>query len=331
MGAVWLLNLPTWLREGGLNVEEYPGWETRSRSSGGYDAVWAIGVHHTASSTTPANDLNYMLKNADAKPIGALYLARDGTVTVCASGATNTQGKGGPYKTSKGTIPKDAGNRYMLSIEAAWNSNETWPEVQQVAYAKMCHILVTKLGLSWGDIVSHAEWTSRKYDPAGESKYAKGNALWDMDKFRGDCWLAYADTEDVPEPPPPPPAPEPDLPNPPPSDKVTAKSDLEWYVKKGDTPWGVASTVYGNGTQHTKLDASAFDSYSTKAKPVFTTVPGVSGHQTFVEPGEGVASIIRRLTGLTNWPTDVQFDTFADWNGGSGRNFYPGDAVNMPD
>jgi hypothetical protein len=331
MGAVWLLNLPTWLREGGLTVEEYPNWATTSRSSGGYDAVWAIGVHHTASSTTPANDLNYMLNNADAKPIGALYLARDGVVTVCAGGATNTQGRGGPYKTSKGTIPLDAGNRYMLSIEAAWNSNETWPEVQQVAYTKLCHILVQKLGLAWGDIVSHAEWTSRKYDPAGESKYAKGNALWDMDKFRGDCWLAYADTEDVPEPPPAPPAPEPDLPTPPPSDDVVAKSDLEWYVKKGDSPWSVASTAYGDGSKHTELDASAFNSYSTASKPVFVTVPGISGHQSFVKDGEGVASVIRRLVGSTAWPTNHQFDSFADWNGGSGRNFYPGDAVSMPD
>ena len=180
--SIWLLNLPTWLREGGLTVEEYPGWETRSRSSGGYDAVWGIGVHHTASNTTPANDLAYMLKNADAKPIGALYLDRTGTVTVCAAGATNTQGKGGPYKTSKGTIPKDAGNRYMVSIEAAnAGTGEEWPEVQQVAYTKLCHILVQKLGLSWGDIIAHFEWTSRKYDPAGNSKYATGGALWDMD------------------------------------------------------------------------------------------------------------------------------------------------------
>ena len=193
--STWLLNLPTWLREGGLNVEEYPGWETRSRSSGGYDAVWAIGVHHTASNTSPANDLNYMLKNADAKPIGALYLSRDGTVTVCAAGATNTQGKGGPYKTSKGTIPQDAGNRYMLSIEAAnAGTGEHWPVVQQDAYVRLCHILVKKLGLSWGDIVAHFEWTSRKYDPAGNSRYAAGGALWDMDKFRGDCMLATGDT-----------------------------------------------------------------------------------------------------------------------------------------
>jgi hypothetical protein len=328
--STWLLNLPSWLREGGLTVEEYPGWETRSRSSGGYDAVWAIGVHHTASSTTPANDLNYMLNNADAKPIGALYLARDGVVTVCAAGATNTQGRGGPYKTSKGTIPLDAGNRYMLSIEAAWNSNETWPEVQQVAYAKLCHILVTKLGLAWGDIVSHAEWTSRKYDPAGESKYAKGNALWDMDKFRGDCWLAYADETPPPPAPEPAPEPEPELPAPPPTEGVESVNPAAWYVKKGDSPWSVSEAVYGSGSQNGKLDHSAFNSHSTASKPVFVDVPGVAGTRTTVKAGEGVASIIRHLVGSNAWPTAEQFDTFADWNGGAARSFHPGDVVNMP-
>lgn len=329
--STWLLNLPTWLREGGLTVEEYPGWETRSRSSGGYDAVWAIGVHHTASNTSPANDLAYMLKNADAKPIGALYLARNGVVTVCAAGATNTQGKGGPYKTSKGTIPKDAGNRYMLSIEAAnAGTGEPWPEVQQDAYAKLCHILVQKLGLSWGDIVAHFEWTSRKYDPAGQSRYANGGALWDMDKFRGDCWLAYADETPPPPAPEPAPEPEPDLPAPPPTEGVENVNPAAWYVKKGDSPWSVSEAVYGTGMDNAKLDHSAFNSHSTASKPVFVDVPGVAGTRTTVQDGEGVASIIRRLSGSAAWPSAEAFDTFADWNGGAARSFHPGDVVNLP-
>ena len=329
--STWLLNLPTWLREGGLTVEEYPGWETRSRSSGGYDAVWAIGVHHTASNTSPANDLAYMLKNADAKPIGALYLARDGVITVCAAGATNTQGKGGPYKTSKGTIPKDAGNRYMLSIEAAnAGTGEQWPEVQQVAYAKMCHVLVTKLGLAWGDIVAHFEWTNRKYDPAGNSKYANGGALWDMDKFRGDCWLAYADETPPPPAPEPAPEPEPELPEPPPSEGVTSVNPCSWYVKKGDSPWSVATTAYGSGSKHTLLDASKFNTYSTQSNAVFVEVPEIKGTQTTVQSGEGVASVIRRLVGSTAWPSQKQFDTFADWNGGSGRTLHTGAVVHFP-
>jgi hypothetical protein len=271
-----------------------------------------------------------MLKNADAKPIGALYLARNGVVTVCAAGATNTQGKGGPYKTSKGTIPKDAGNRYMLSIEAAnAGTGEPWPEVQQDAYVKLCHILVTKLGLSWGDIVAHFEWTSRKYDPAGQSRYANGGALWDMDKFRGDAWLAYANSTPPPEPEPAP-EPEPDLPVPPSADGVDAVNPAAWYVKKGDSPWSVSESVYGSGTDNAKLDHSAFNSHSTASKPVFVNTPGVAGIRTTVQDGEGVASIIRRLSGTTAWPSAEAFDTFADWNGGAARSFHPGDVVHLP-
>lgn len=222
MSGTWLLNMADWLRDGGIDVVEEPGWQTRSRSSGGYDSVMAIGVHHTASNTKPANDINYMLYNADARPIGALYLARDGVVTVMSGGATNTQGKGGPYLVSKGEIPKDAGNRYMLSIEAANDGHgETWPVAQQDAYVRMCHILVKKLGLQWGDIVAHFEWTSRKADPAGNSRYATGGNNWDMDKFRGDCMMAVGD---VPAPPPPPPLP--DLPTP----IISLESDIDMKI-----------------------------------------------------------------------------------------------------
>ena len=63
---------------------------------------------------------------------------------------------------------------------------------------------------------------------------------------------------------------------------------------------------------------------------MFVDTPGVKGTRTTVQDGEGVASVIRRLTGTTAWPSTKLFDTFADWNGGSGRTFNPGDVVNMP-
>ena len=329
--SVWLLNLPTWLREAGLDVDEYPGWETRSRSSGGYDAVRGIGVHHTASNTSPANDMAYCWKNADVKPIGAIILDRTGKITVGAAGATNTQGKGGPYPSSKGTIPKDAGNRYILSIEACNAGNgEAWPAAQIDAYVRMCAVLVPKLGLNWGDIMAHFEWSpGRKYDPAGNSPYASGGALWDMDKFRGDCWLA-SNPDPTPEPEPEPePEPGPD-PTPPPTEGVVSVDPVSWYIKAGDSPWAVASAVYGDGSKHTELDASAFNSYSTPGNPVFVDTPGVSGTTTDVLSGEGAAAIIRRLTGNPAYPSAATFQTFYDWNGSEHRLFAPGDAVYMP-
>lgn len=206
MGAVWLATLPQVLRDAGLNVDTYPGWEHRSRSSGGYDKLMGIQVHHTASNTRPENDMGYMWRNAPARPIGAIYLARDGKVTVGAAGATNTSGKGGPLHTSKGTIPLNAGNRYLLAIEAANAGNgEVWPKPQQESYVKMVAALCKAYNIppSFGDINSHFEWSpGRKNDPAGSSKWASGRNMWDMDAFRADVAEAIA-----PTPPPKPPIP----------------------------------------------------------------------------------------------------------------------------
>jgi hypothetical protein len=203
MGALWLWDLPAALA-GVANVWWYDGWENRSRSSGGYDALYAVGVHHTASNTSPSNDMAYMWRNAGDKPIGAIYLARDGAITVGAAGATNTQGKGGPYTTSKGTIPLDSGNRYMLSIEAANNgTGERWPDAQLNAYIRLCAALASHYRLDPArDIVAHFEWTSRKVDPAGPDRYAAGAQSWNMPAFRDDTRRA-SHPDPTPEPTPP--------------------------------------------------------------------------------------------------------------------------------
>lgn len=190
MGAVWLGSLPKVLAEAGLNVTTWPGWETRSRSSGGYDAVWGIGIHHDAApaGTSLTTRCRYAWEQSPTRPIGAVWLHTDGSVVVGAAGATNTQGKGGPYQTSKGVIPLNAGNRYILSIEASNNGvGEVWPEVQQQAYVKMCAALCEWLKLDpKRDVFAHFEWTSRKIDPAGPSRYAAGANKWNMDAFRND-------------------------------------------------------------------------------------------------------------------------------------------------
>lgn len=185
MGAIWLLSMPQVLRDAGLDVDTYPGWQTRARSTGGYDAIHGVQVHHTASNTTPLNDMRYMWENAPAKPIGAIHFARNAKVTVGAAGATNTSGKGGPL----GPIPLDQANRYVISVEAANAGNgEPWTKEQQEAYPVICNALVKAYGLDFGvpGIHGHFEWTSRKVDPAGESRWAKGTNKWDMNLFRSD-------------------------------------------------------------------------------------------------------------------------------------------------
>ena len=187
IGAYWLFDLPDVIEASGLEVDTWPGWESRSRGSGGYDAVWAVFVHHTASKTTLHNDCSYMWDSSSGdQPIGALYLDRSGLVMVGAAGATNCQGSGGPYDVSNGTIPTDKGNAYGIAIEAAnAGTGEPWPRPQQDAYVILCATLCAAYDLDpAGDVVAHYEWTTRKIDPAGPSDWAFGAASWDMVEFR---------------------------------------------------------------------------------------------------------------------------------------------------
>jgi hypothetical protein len=203
VGKYWLTSLPQVLRDAGLVVDTYAGWEVRARSTGGYDGVFAVQVHHTASQTSPQSDMDYMWNGSPDRPVGAIYLARDGRVTVGAAGATNTSGKGGPRQTAHGTIPLDSANKYVISIEAANNGvGEVWPAAQQDAYIKLCSALQRAYGLSVGDTHAHFEWTDRKIDPAGNSRYAAGGNKWNMDAFRGDIWLYDQDHDPTPSPPP---------------------------------------------------------------------------------------------------------------------------------
>jgi len=195
VGAIWLYDLPDVLAAAGLTVDVWPGWENRARSSGGYDAVRAVFVHHTASNAAPENDMSYMWNDngtAD-QPIGAIYLARDGRLTVGAAGATNTQGKGGPWDLSTGPIPKDTGNAYGIAIEAAnGGTGEPWPAAQTAAYVTACRALCNAYGLDPStDVLAHFEWCApscpgRKVDPVGPSPYAAGTVSWDMAAFRRD-------------------------------------------------------------------------------------------------------------------------------------------------
>lgn len=192
MGAIWLGSLPDVLRGAGLTVKLYPGWETRSRSSGGYDSLLGIQEHHTASSGfDPLGEMAFMWDRASSKPIGACYVELGGVWWVGAAGATNTSGRGGPLVTSRGVIPVDAANRHVISIEAANPGDGTpWPVAQQeslVAGTAALNAAYFEGRLrEVGDVHGHFEWTSRKIDPSGSSRYAVGAAKWDMHLFRSD-------------------------------------------------------------------------------------------------------------------------------------------------
>lgn len=170
MGSRYLTELAQWCREAGLPVIEVDGWQHRARSSGGFDGdrPWAVMWHHTASATSPENDVNYICYGSPDAPLSNILLDRSGMVWVCAAGATNTNGKGGPHAVTRGVVPVDQMNTHAVSIEAANNGvGEWWPRVQIDAYFALSLMLSQRLGLSPLDICEHNVWApDRKIDPA---------------------------------------------------------------------------------------------------------------------------------------------------------------------
>jgi hypothetical protein len=226
VGAIWLTELPDWFADAGLDVDIYDNkWSTRSRSSGGYEKILGIGIHHDASATGSSEQsaCDWGWKNSSDRPIGAMRLGRSGHITVGAAGATNTMGKGGPLTCSRGTIPKDQGNMYMVAIEAANNGvGEPWSTPMIDAYLAMVAVLCDELELEYSDVFGHAGYCApscpgRKIDPAGPTPGhpdlggTSGAKTWPDSAFRG-----YLNERNGTHPPEPTPEPEPE-PTPPPS------------------------------------------------------------------------------------------------------------------
>jgi len=228
MGSRYLTDLADVARRTGFAVIEVDGWQTRGRSSGGYDPGRPSHVmaHHTASGpgSDGWSDVNYCTFGADAAPLCNLYISRVPEIFVCAAGATNTNGSGiDPC----GLADDDTMNTHAIGIEAAnGGTGEPWPSGQQECYVRLCAELERAYGI--GQLHSHFEYApSRKIDPAGQSRYATGGDLWDMGAFREDV----ADHHSEPEP----------EPIPPPDDQET---DMAFIIRNRDT--GETALVYGD-------------------------------------------------------------------------------------
>jgi len=179
-------------RSTGYPVVEHDGWQTRGRGgaggdkTGGYEAGAPnhIIVHHSASQTSIENDVNYCLTGPD-NPIGNLFLGRDGAIHVMAGRAANTNGSG---QDPCGIVSDDNMNAKSIAIEAGNNGvGEPWPIPQQDSYVKLVAALGAAYGIAPAQVHSHFEWApGRKIDPAGESNYASGADMWNMESFRND-------------------------------------------------------------------------------------------------------------------------------------------------
>ena len=185
------------------------GWQTRARSSGGFPAP-PLGVfwHHTASDTTPANDLAWMIDGCDDAPVGNLLIDRTGTAWPIAAGASNCAGKGGPSTFSRGTIPADSGNTRGWQIEVANNGvGETWPQPQVDAFFAASNALNAYVGNVPGDVITHQAWApTRKIDPATAAAVAgpwhpyavTSSGTWSVPDIAAEC-ARRADTPEVPD------------------------------------------------------------------------------------------------------------------------------------
>lgn len=218
MGSVYVdRQLVELYRFFGLTVNEVAGWETRARGSGGFPTkVEVLWGHHTASG--PASDgwptVAYGTFNAAVAPIMNETIDRAGAIWLCAAGATNTEGAGGPWN----HIPKDAANAVSWSKEIMNNGvGEPYTDAQEhtmllssVVFSLYC------INKGWWSLEqlrvnrhgTHFEWApTRKIDLWGPSKWTGGaNVKWNYDQFREDV---YQGVKYLLTPPPPPPEPEP--------------------------------------------------------------------------------------------------------------------------
>lgn len=197
MGSRYLTDLADVCRRTGYPVTEVgssksvegDAWKQRSRSSGGYDSGKPnhIICHHTAGSSDHWKLSNTLVFDHSDKPCANLALSRDGAIFVQAGGASNHAGQGWD-PCSPDVTSEDCMNSQSIGIEAANLGNgETWPAAQLDSYVRLCGELCRAYNIPVSRVHSHFEWApDRKVDPKGPPKYASGNQMWDMNKFRAD-------------------------------------------------------------------------------------------------------------------------------------------------
>lgn len=256
------------------------GWETRARSSGGFPAApLCVFWHHTASSTSPQNDLSYMVNGSPDAPVGNMLLDRDGVVWPVAAGASNCAGKGGPSTFSRGTIPLDQGNTHGWQIEAANNGvGEAWPSAQLDSYFAASNALNVLFGNQPTDLIGHAHYTSRKIDPAtadavgGPWRPSSVNTsgTWNLDDIRAEA-AARAGITPIPVPPGPGPGPGPTPPITPIED-----DDMAAFLIRNSADGTIVLLAYdGAGVTATGLAESDLGPYTAKFGPWLDTNPDV--------------------------------------------------------
>lgn len=214
MGAIWMdQEYADELKRWGVPTDFADGCWKRARSSGGYDHLFGIIIHHDGSGllATLASMLGWATVSSPNRPIGAGTGSRKRhgpKWLLWAAGATNTAGRGGPLINSAGeVIPLDSANRNTVNTE--WmnrgDGSEWWDEDGCDLFTRWCCATLSwinrrraRLGLrplGAGDIWAHFEWApGRKFDPFGPCRWNGYRAVkWNMDNFRQEVFCHLLD------------------------------------------------------------------------------------------------------------------------------------------
>jgi hypothetical protein len=165
--------LPDVLRAAGLEVDVYPGWETRGSEVWGMDnpgfpsPLRGVICHATASNinSTDADDMRVLWVTGSVTapvPISQCFLSRSGRWVVGATGRCNhvLRGDKGPHE--------GFGNYQLIGVEAQNNNlGEPWSAHMLDSYERGVAAICKHMGWAAGVAVAHREHQTGKSDPLG--------------------------------------------------------------------------------------------------------------------------------------------------------------------
>jgi hypothetical protein len=250
----YLTSLAAIARSAGLTVVEQAGWQ--SRGHGAQTDVQAIVCHHTggpAGGDAPSLGTVQNGRPDLAGPLSHFVLARSGVVYVVAAGQCWHAGA---------TLQSWQSNPHSIGIEAEGTGNDTWPEVQIIAYAKLCAALAKAFGLGASRVLGHKEICApvgRKVDPN-----------FDMVAFRARVQKILSGVQD----------PDPEVPN---TEENEYMSMDQGPATVGDE-WGTLHVPI-NGNRYLRV-ASSYGRDVKVAMSVVDDTPATAGSWVKTVPGD---------------------------------------------
>jgi hypothetical protein len=169
MRALWLADV---IRDAGLTIRPFDGWETRGGDD--FDPLGVI-LHHTVTRDSMAAEDWLLAKRGNSTtppPLANYSTNRDGTVSIIAAGTANHGGKG--------SWNDVYGNRFWFGDEmknlGSGNPDsdyyEPWPQIQLESAYRAAAAVLTHLGATVDWLVTHERyadnppgWPGRKNDP----------------------------------------------------------------------------------------------------------------------------------------------------------------------